>query len=1392
MSMSQPAEATATSHGLRWLHLTDFHVGKQDESQATALGCLISAIANSAAGKPFDLVVISGDLAFSGRAAEYEQFDALLLQPLKRHALCRNATFFATPGNHDLDCDIGFPPVWNAIGRSRQENFFHLDDSGRKTRSARAQAFTEYAEYLKRSSIKGVDPTTHPAAAEEVLTNNGRFTIVTAVTAFFSDKEVSDFQKAPAPIHAIRTILQGLPKGSQTIIIGHHPPDWFTAESARHLHTLLVEHDALYVHGHEHRVSSKFGSKGLTCLGFGAAYQAPSDSPPTPYYRNSFAICELEDSLHVQIVSWDAEHGQWRPDQAVPGDFTDRSDRLRDGYRLTVPTTKLIDRAQRPYASLALAIRNEVHVESCIWLADNDPKRWTDLLLTIGQLRNVTETYELPTQTLPVGHIQFRVRDQRGLYLVRAVTGHGDILNYEQLEAINTELDRQDYDGCIVITLGELAAEARTLAKQLASRKSINVLERSDVARQVMRNLPAGLDKAIGDIEPNTAVGSLIVTATGFALLLQERTNRSWFHVLAEDGIAPREASDLVFKLREQLPPLRTLRYEITRGRQQELAIDHAAAAFDRAEYLEKSYAYFDDVKYAPLAALGFRFRKASLSEIYVDALADVGGSSKTSHNLTRAVSEFVESLNLPQAQRDQLESQLRSRHGLNRTAEVGAARKLYQRYNNVIVLGDPGSGKTCFVKHEILAYCQPPDEQRTWYAQHLPIYVSLAEAARLLNEDTGLLAICEIVSSRRGIALPLSVIESALADGRAAFFFDGLDEVGYLDRRIALMAEIDRLVKTFAPRGNRFVLASRPAAVQPVDIPEALTYLQLKGLTEDEIRVLAGRVLTVRLGEHEQTLSSEEADLVERLLEDTRTSPGIARIARNPLLLTLLVLIYANTGALSARRHLIYTQAIKTLVSVRGRQTKEQQLSEADLRTRLGALALAIFTRETAEIPKRSEVVRVIGPLLPKPLHPVRSERDVTDGFLQEVAEATGLLVIHSEDNDRDEDLITFMHYSFLEYYAAAGLLSRDYGALIAAHSSNPRWKDVTTLLFGILSEQTDVTPILAAILTESTASESISKYKTLLALDCAAECDVPPEAAQDVLATSVYETVANGAGRYSAELRMELARRLEYFIQGAGPRLEHALTRGLSASDAITSAAFADLIARLSDTVTLSSSLTAAFGECLKHTNAVTRAAAMFAIERRPELRTPDAKTIVIQSLTGSVIEKHAALKVIAAVPLYQDETHDALRKLLDDPNTLISGTAAQCMLVSALRGRTWRERDVLQEKILIKIDQCDQDTGLALDGITLDKHSVERLITSTDSNESELAIRYAPLVRDDDEFVYRVLLQRLRETESPRQRAACMDSLRESPGAIALITLADTDLICSQLKADNRMCG
>ena len=1381
---SQDSEVKAPV--LRWLHLTDLHVGRKNEAQETALRNLIESVRNQCGSAEYDLVLLTGDLAYSGQDEEYRRLEQLVIEPLRDLENFQNAIFIATPGNHDLDCDIGLPVIWEKLGADRQGKFFNLDEAGVKTRSSRAGAFKSYSDFLRRAAVRGVDPTMEPAKVDRLTIRGVDVAVISCVTAYFSDRDVADFQLSPAPVHPLRTLLQQLGEGLPIIVLGHHPLSWFAVDTEKRLRTLLMERNAIYINGHEHEITSKFGGRGLLSIGFGAVYQAALDAPAKPYYRNSFAICELEDSLHVKVVSWDGVHGTWHVDNALPPEFDEPSASLDGGVRLPLASTK-ISSINRPFASLAASIKANVELDRCIWLVSDGPKRWVQLLTETGRLQDVVDTFNLRSQQLAAGHHEFRVKDRRGNHLAYVVSGSGDVLTYDHLQSINTELDTQDYTGCIVATLGKLSDEAETLANKLKTRKSILVLEREALVRDLIRHGPAEIRKVISAQNPSVVKLSMVVTDDGTALLRQERTSTAWFNIIDNKGRVLDESDPTVVRLREDLPEFKSVRYQYLEesGQSTSAGDPYQSLNFNLQQYLEANYAYFDDVRYAPLAALGFRFRTTSLSEIYVNATADVNGNSKNTQSINRAVDEFIESLNLPKAQKDQLESQLRSRLGVDPSSEVGAARQLYQRYNNVVVLGDPGSGKTCFVKYEILAYCRPPNDGGSWYANHIPIYVSLAEASRLSNANTDLLTICEILSARRGIPLPKPEILKALSDGRAAIFFDGLDEVGFLEKRIRLMAEINELFKNQAKRGNRFVLSSRPAAVQPVEMPEGLTYLHLKGLSEQEMRVLAGRVLTARVGEGEGNITTEEAAVVERLIEDTKHSPGIARIARNPLLLTLLVLIYANTGAVSAKRHLIYTQAIKTLVSVRGRETKEQQMSEADLRTRLGALAVAIFSREIAEIPRRSEVLKILSPLMGAG---VKGD-EVSNAFLQEVAEATGLLSIHTEDSSETLDLITFMHYSFLEYYAAAGLLSRDYLSKLPEIAGNPRWKDVVTLLFGILSEQSDVTPALQALMALKGPTQEVTKSRLLLAMDCAAECDVPPLATQDLLANAIAETVGSGVGRVSAKVREALAEKMGFFLQVAGARFDAVLIAGLRSNDALTSAAYADLLARLPQDVTLQTGVVEAFGALLSRKDAVVTAACMYAVERRDELRIEFARSAIVRALKGSLVEKHAALEVLVAVPAYYEECSNFVEELLDDTNDFIASTAAQCVLVNSKALGATSESTATTEKLLTKLSLVSDEGGLSLPGITLDRQHLGLMVASDSKAASELALRYISLVRDDPQFIYQTLVQTLKVSDDPRHKAACLDSLRVSPRAIDLITIADTDLICNLLQASER---
>lgn len=718
---------------INWLHLTDLHIGRPTGSQTNAINSLVRSIGDETRGIQIDLLLLTGDLAYSGKEAEYEELEERLLRPILQMDAFLGCEVVAVPGNHDLDCNEGMPIAWDSLGSNRQEIFFHSDANSLKLRSARAAGFTQYSRFVQRNGIRSVDPTVEVASTWSQHGDPSTTLILTA-SCFFSDKDVDDEHKAPSPVPAVRPLLLSSDT-RRVLVLGHHPLGWFIPESAAHYRSALSDAGAVYLNGHEHQVKVEFSGRGLQALGFGAVYQGGIDSERQGNYRNSYAICHLEDRLHIKVVSWDHEHGNWRNDHGLPADFREKSAILSGGYEFDLPTTKLVTASAGGYSGLAASLQQSVSLERCVWLATNSPVRWAHLLSKIGHFGEILETYAVGPKDHGTGQQQFRVKDRRGNHLVYSISAPGNILTYDQLQSLNTELDTQGYAGCVIATLGQLSDEASTLATQLKAKKPIVVYERDHILRQLATRLEIDLKRAIVEVDPAEVKHSLIISDDDIGVLRQDRVSAEWFEVLNGKGVCLEESDPRVGEIRRELPLLEKTRYRRD-GVVQVAPFATKPAAYDIAGYLAASHNYFDDVKYAPLAALGMRFRNASLTEIYVNANADASESSRSGEALSRAVEEFIESLGLPRSQRDQLEAQLRARFSSSdRSAEVGAARQLYQRFGNVLVLGDPGSGKTCFVKNEILAYCKPPEAGGSWYSAHIPIYISLAEAARLATD---------------------------------------------------------------------------------------------------------------------------------------------------------------------------------------------------------------------------------------------------------------------------------------------------------------------------------------------------------------------------------------------------------------------------------------------------------------------------------------------------------------------------------------------------------------------------------------------------------------------------------------------------------------------------------
>lgn len=811
---------------------------------------------------------------------------------------------------------------------------------------------------------------------------------------------------------------------------------------------------------------------------------------------------------------------------------------------------------------------------------------------------------------------------------------------------------------------------------------------------------------------------------------------------------------------------------------------------FDRERYLRTCQAEFDAIKYAPLAALGFKFPKAKLMDVYVPARAELGEQHAESEQLRQALDDFLDTLELDETTRAHVRAQMVDKYfGTKR--EGGSARTFYQQHRNVLVLGDPGSGKTCFVKHEILSYCNPTEKDGSWYRLHTPLFIPLVEIAQLLATNAELLEMCATIAARRGLQLQLRQLQALCAGGQIAFFFDGLDEVPSVEQRARILEGLGKLVSELTPLGNRFVLTSRPAAVDSIDMPAGLTPVHLRHLSHDEVRELAYKILSMGLTERGEKVgvrggeeAHDESSIVEALLADCVTKPGIGRLARNPLLLSLLVMIYANAGAPAAKKHRIYAQAVATLVSVRNRAAGQPVLSEADLRKRLGRTALAIYDGELPELPSRQDVVAIIAQVLADEGAPAGAASELADAFVQRVAEETGLLAIHRMPGDVGAATITFMHHSFMEYYAAVGLVAQRRLETLPSLANSKRWREVVSLAAGLIGDQADVTPLVRQIVDNASFSDRVTAHTLLFAFDCALECDVPPEKAQAALIAATRDSLERGAARVDANVRKDLAERTARLYEAAGSHvLSDFFVEGLENADEKVAAAFADLIGVVGVHARLPAEVVSAFERFSASRASISRIALCQAVERCAQLRTERILKGLELALSGNFSVKFAAVRTLESVADLAKRFSGLLVQNLDDMQAPIAAAASRALLEAGIGLALDEPVSRLRiEKALRRWEQMAEPRSAAALKLKVPRDVAEEMLSSPTQGDRVLALRLLPWLERQEQFIYERLFEALVARRSGPETIAALASVRLAPGISALITSQDIGTVVS----------
>ena len=386
---------------------------------------------------------------------------------------------------------------------------------------------------------------------------------------------------------------------------------------------------------------------------------------------------------------------------------------------------------------------------------------------------------------------------------------------------------------------------------------------------------------------------------------------------------------------------------------------------------------------------------------------------------------------------------------------------ELLQKNSGLVLLGDPGSGKTTFLKSLALGLSAGLAETPGLEGR-IPVLVPLsAYANAIAKRDLPLQRFLSNYFEDRGLELPLTpLITEKLARGEVLLLLDGLDEVRELKHRNLVVERVQDFYSRHRGAGNKFVLTSRVVGYREVrPSAEGLAEATLVDFDDEEIEAFVEKWTAAieRAATGETRTAREEAGRErEELVAAVHGNPGVRSLAANPLLLTILALMKRQGVSLPERRVELYQRYVETLLKhwnlargLAGRPAKDLDLIDT-LRI---LQPLALWMHETSPgvgLVKEGDLHRELQRIFAE-----RKERDperAAHQFLADVREHTSLLL------DRGGRQYGFIHLTFQEYLASAALAQRGQQevepivAALSSHVGEAPWREVSLLTLGYL----------------------------------------------------------------------------------------------------------------------------------------------------------------------------------------------------------------------------------------------------------------------------------------------------------------------------------------------------